>query len=89
MKHFLWLTLFLVGCSCTPVKEEVWTTPKFDIPKRPVLVSDGKGTDGEIARKNSEDLVSMRMYTFKLENILISLKTQSTTPPAKNVEINK
>ena len=92
MKKFILIALLLLaGCNFTPVKEVIWTTPQFEIPKRPLLTSDGKGTAGEIARKNSNDLILMRGYAFDCENLLYSIKAQSGVKPTplKKTEINK
>lgn len=66
------------GCSMfQPTKVQVWTPPKFEMPVRPQLTCDGTGTDGEVARKLSIDMLNMTEYTKKLENLLNTLKTQS------------
>lgn len=77
------ILLTLVGCSCQPVKVPVWTPPTITMPAKPTLISDGKGTQGEVARKMSVDLVQMREYTMKLENIL------RTITNATDSKINK
>ena len=73
------MVLFLVGCTTT-VYVPVWTAPKFDKPVRPVLVSDGKGTQGEVARKANLDFINMTEYDLKLENLLKAIEAQSGVP---------
>lgn len=78
---YLFLILLLVGCTPDPIKVEVWTPPKITVPEKPKLISDGKGTQGEISRKLSSDLIQMRNYCSQLENIVNTL----TTPQDGNI----
>lgn len=80
MKYFTIVlsAVILSGCCWNTVKVPVWTPPNFEMPSRPTLQSDGNGTDGEIARKLSNDLTNMEEYTFKLENILKGIQSQSS-----------
>ncbi len=71
------MMLLQYGCMPTTVKEPVWTPPKVDIPARPILSSDGTGSDGQQVRKVEDDMIQMREYAFKLENIINSLGTQN------------
>jgi hypothetical protein len=89
-KIFLsFLILFaLVGCQCTPVKVPVWTPPKITKPVKPILVSDGIGTQGEVARKLSLDLTNMSEYSMELENIINAIESQSGVPPIDVKPIN-
>ena len=64
------LVLFLTGCCQKVVKVPVWTPPILEKVTRPTLLSDGIGTDGEIARKLSKDLNNITIYVEKLENNL-------------------
>lgn len=76
----------LSGCSLFQTKENVpvWTPPKFDMPKRPVLTCDGTGTDGEVARKLSVDLYNMTLYSQELEKLLKTIKSQAVTQNTSN-----
>ena len=65
------LALMLVGCGTNPpkvVEVPVWTPPTIIPVEKPVLISDGKGTNGEVARKLSVDLTNVLTYVQKLEN---------------------
>lgn len=76
---------FMVSACATnqppkTVYVEVWTSPEITKPERPILVSDGQGTDGEVARKLSIDLMNMEEYMLKLENILNAIKSSIKKP---------
>ncbi len=84
MKKIIFICLLLVGCASNPaiqppkvVKESVWTPPKVVIPQRPVLKSDGKGTDAEVAKKAMIDETLLEEYSLKLENIIKSFQNTS------------
>jgi hypothetical protein len=85
------IALLLSACQTTPkvVKVEVWSPPTINMPTRPKLQSDGKGTDGEIARKLSNDLTNMEEYTFKLENQLRAIRVQSGVNKSQTLDNNK
>jgi hypothetical protein len=88
-KALLLLSLFLlVGCDPKIVKVPVWTPPKVELPTKPVLTSDGKGTQGQIARKLTLDLSSMTEYSLKQDKIINALLSASGVPAA-NTENNK
>lgn len=80
--------LTLSGCCLFETKTQpqipVWQPPKIEMPERPILVSDGTGTDGEVARKLSLDLISIEEYAFKLENILDVIKSDTPQTPNNN-----
>lgn len=68
------LLLSMTGCmnQCTP--KPCPTVPHFEMPTRPVLVSDGQG-DFDMVSKNVEtDLIDIKTYASQLENILKTLK---------------
>ena len=73
----------LEGCSHI-VRVPVWTPPNVTMPEKPLLVSDGNGTDGEVARKLSVDLLKMNEYTTTLEN---TLKAIISTPMVPLIEL--
>lgn len=93
MKKILAVALLLLLAACGSTKPQakipVWQAPSFETPSRPVLQSDGKGTDGEVARKLSNDLTNMEEYTFKLENILKAVKAQSGVSVTQTLDNNK
>ncbi len=72
--------LFLSGCASQPVivtktvDIPVWISPTITMPDRPKLISDGIGSDGEIAKKLEVDLVNMSNYDTQLENLLLTIK---------------
>ena len=70
--------LLLSGCWCTSptkiVEIEVYKTPEFKMPTRPVLSSKG-GTPNEVAKNAEKDMIDLKGYSIQLENVLIDLKS--------------
>lgn len=78
MKTVYLLPFVLVGCATIepPPKAEipVYEKPKFEMPIRPVMRSDGNKTDGETVRELHKDVIDLKDYALQLENILTTLK---------------
>jgi hypothetical protein len=86
----LMAVLTLIGCTTTrEVLIPVWTPPKFDEPVKPILISDGNGSDGVISRNLSLDLLNMSEYSLKLETIVKAIKQQPDTSVPKDSQNNK
>lgn len=87
MKKIILITtlIFFSGCTTLPekviVKVPVWSPPNVTLPVKPILTSDGRGTNGEVARKMSQDLILMRQYNEEIEKILKSLLSQPDKKP--------
>ncbi len=77
------LLLGITGCG-SPLEKvniAVWKKPEFTLPTRPVLISNGAGTDGEIVRKSGIDMLNMIKYSRQLETLLFTIKNQVDTAP--------
>ena len=75
------LSSTLAACSGTPtiVNMPVYTPPKFDMPIRPVLRSNGTGEVGGMTKNVELDLLDLKTYALQLENILIVIKSENTS----------
>ena len=73
------IILSLTGCGCFKTPEdkivyvEVFTSPKFDMPTRPVLVSKG-GSSIDVAKNAEKDLLDLQGYATQLEKVLATIK---------------
>jgi len=72
------LTLLSVaGCASDipkVVDVPVYTKPNIIIPRRPTLISDGKGDYNQVLKSVELDENSLMLYSLQLENILRGLK---------------
>ena len=83
MRHLigLFLVIILSACATTHqvVNMPVYTPPKFDMPIRPTLRSNGLGEVGLITKNIELDLLDLKTYALQLENILIVIKSDNNT----------
>ena len=91
MMMLVLITVLTTGCTTsTIVKVPVWTPPIITMPEKPMLTSDGNGSDGDVARTLSVDLLKMNEYTTILENTLKAIISTSVVPTTElNPIINK
>ena len=75
------ILLFLVFCLCGCCQTKyvdipVYQPVSFDMPKRPLLISNGQQGFDRASKDIETDFLSVVNYAIGCENLLIRLKTQ-------------